>query len=390
MENSKESLSHFQKLTNLATCEVTNNSCYSQKGFYILDENSFFILIPNYLSETDISNINNDTFDLDFTKNFSNRYTHYIGPQYSYTGTSHAQNLKWPSTLIKTKAKLESQFELPINSLLINKYSRDQSMPFHQDNESCLWNAPIIYSLSTGETKNMVVKNMENDVNVSIQLNSGTLLIMAGKFNELWKHGIPNKCKKQRINLTFRFVYPNPCVPTSTEPLDDSLHQEMAEVKISIKKLEAQLDEMKLLLAESNNNLMKQKDKEIQLLQKNFHQQEQPEDTKIVILKSESTIDSSINSEKCANLLNKHLLDKKIAINDIKAISDFREKKGPIIVEFHKMSAKINILKQMKKNKSLVIKNCLNKKETQLRKSLIKLKERKMVSKIWDYKGEIF
>ena len=68
---------------------------------------------------------------------------------------------------------------------------------------------PIIISVSLGETRRFDFKHKAIKTDkTSINLNSGSLLIMREGVQENWKHQIPQQLKvnQGRINLTFRMV----------------------------------------------------------------------------------------------------------------------------------------------------------------------------------------
>ncbi|MGF1707500.1 alpha-ketoglutarate-dependent dioxygenase AlkB family protein [Enterovibrio baiacu] len=127
---------------------------------------------------------------------------------YGYSGLElPAANM--PPSLEQLKKSCEAQANTSFNSVLANLYRDGQDyMGWHQDNEVELGKEPAIASLSFGETRRFVLKHLESGEKREFELNSGALLIMAGKIQTYWQHSIPKtaKMKGQRINLTFRNI----------------------------------------------------------------------------------------------------------------------------------------------------------------------------------------
>jgi alkylated DNA repair dioxygenase AlkB len=79
---------------------------------------------------------------------------------------------------------------------------------WHADNEKELGEAPVIYSLSFGQTRKFQLKHLKTGERINLELNSGSLLIMGGEIQHYWKHQVPKQLKiaKDRVNLTFRYI----------------------------------------------------------------------------------------------------------------------------------------------------------------------------------------
>ena len=130
--------------------------------------------------------------------------------EYIYSGVVNLP--KEPIDEIKTiQKKVEELFpNFKANGVLLNYY-RDgkDKMGWHSDDEKELGVNPIIVSVSLGETRRFDFKKKDNNTdNTSVNLTSGSLLIMREGVQANWKHQIPQqlKVKKGRINLTFRMV----------------------------------------------------------------------------------------------------------------------------------------------------------------------------------------
>jgi alkylated DNA repair dioxygenase AlkB len=129
--------------------------------------------------------------------------------QYSYSGVKLTPN-PWEKSLIQLKEKTEELAEVSFNGLLLNYYrdGRD-SIGMHCDNEVGLGRTPTIGSLTFGDTRPFIMKHNTTKERISIELNSGDLLIMHGNSQSDWKHGITKANNVgPRVNLTFRHFYP--------------------------------------------------------------------------------------------------------------------------------------------------------------------------------------
>ncbi len=83
-------------------------------------------------------------------------------------------------------------------------------MGWHSDNEPELGKDPTIASISLGETRTFHLKHIHSKEKIKMELNNGSLLVMAGSTQHYWQHSLPKtrQTKQERINLTFRYVYP--------------------------------------------------------------------------------------------------------------------------------------------------------------------------------------
>lgn len=364
-----------------------------KKGRYYLDNDSFIILVPKYLTNDEIQSVLELPINLDMKQNLhlngkpESRLTHWTGPEYKYSDIIHKANDNWNPTLLQLKVKVEGHFLVPFNSVLVNQYTKNQSIPFHKDDEKGLQNT--ILSISAGESRNLSFQNNDGTKEVSFKLDSGTLCIMGGKTNINWKHSIP-KGKKDRINLTYRFIksshYTRP-QPTNSNHLDTqniSNHSsefektvitEIQNLKNSIELLQKQVTEKDKYINELQKELNKYVDNNIK--------------NDIVILKSPLPKTEEANIQNCLELINTIVSnEQKISPTDIIKVEDHRASKGPITIKLRNLSKKIEIIKS--KSDNIVIKNRLSKENTIVRKRGMALKNKKVIGIVWDYKGEIF
>lgn len=345
--------------------DMNSATTIKHRGLYMLDNDSYFILCPNFIDEEKHSLLQNATQNLKYTA-MGKRDTHYIGPTYSYANTSHAHNDKWPTEVVKIKGAIECEYGIPINSVLINKYDSDENfIPFHKDNETCLNPEPTIFSLTVGEKGIMSIKD-KNEKVVEVILYPGCLLVMGGKFNENFYHSVKRpKSQKTRINLTFRYIY-NKEAETKTTSQDTLavLDTQIKELQSAISTIQPAKTYAEAASTEISNN-------------------------KVVILKSEELGEPTIDSLFAS--LNKHLeKQKELLENPIVDFEDYRSKNGPLILNLRNAKVKAKLIKNFKNNTNLVLKDCLSKQANALRKKAKELKDKKLIEFYWSYRGDIY
>lgn len=120
--------------------------------------------------------------------------------------------LPWTPTLEALRAELERRLDAPFNSVLANLYrdGRD-AMGWHSDDEPELGPEPVIASLSFGATRAFRLRfRATREPALSLELDHGSLLVMAGATQRLYQHALPRRARVHdaRINLTFRWIRP--------------------------------------------------------------------------------------------------------------------------------------------------------------------------------------
>jgi alkylated DNA repair dioxygenase AlkB len=127
---------------------------------------------------------------------------------YTYSGLRLAP-LPFTPLLETIRQAVEQASGRRFNSVLLNYYRNERdSMGMHSDDEAELGPEPAIASLSFGATRSFVLRHKRNKERLSIALTDGSLLLMSGKLQHNWLHGI-NKTTRPlgpRLNLTFRFI----------------------------------------------------------------------------------------------------------------------------------------------------------------------------------------
>lgn len=81
-------------------------------------------------------------------------------------------------------------------------------MGWHSDNESELGPNPIITSISLGDSRKFSFRHKKTKETYSLQLDSGSLLLMLSNCQTEWQHCLPKTSQQKglRINLTFRNI----------------------------------------------------------------------------------------------------------------------------------------------------------------------------------------
>ncbi|MBF9143075.1 alpha-ketoglutarate-dependent dioxygenase AlkB family protein [Hymenobacter properus] len=117
----------------------------------------------------------------------------------------------WTPTLQALRQRVEAAANARFNSVLLNLYrdGRD-SMGWHADDEPELGPTPIIASLSLGALRRFRLRARAGLAHppLSLDLPSGSLLLMRGATQQNWQHALPKTTRLlgPRLNLTFRWV----------------------------------------------------------------------------------------------------------------------------------------------------------------------------------------
>ena len=163
--------------------------------------------------------LNNITWQQENIKRFGRsiplpRLTAWYGDaskSYTYSGIT-MNPLIWTPPLLRIKNKIEKITKHRFNSVLLNQYRHGKdSVAWHSDDEPELGKEPIIASVSFGATRQFMLKHKfkAEKEPITLNLNSGSLLLMKGKTQECWLHQVPKTGNEvaPRINLTFRTIF---------------------------------------------------------------------------------------------------------------------------------------------------------------------------------------
>lgn len=131
--------------------------------------------------------------------------------RYRYSGTQFEPQ-PWTQALQALRLRLNTRLDAAFNSVLANCYrdGRD-SMGWHSDDEPELGSQPLIASLSLGATRRFLLRRRDDhSIRLAIELEAGSLLLMAGDTQRYWQHALPRTARPvgERINLTFRQILP--------------------------------------------------------------------------------------------------------------------------------------------------------------------------------------
>jgi alkylated DNA repair dioxygenase AlkB len=116
----------------------------------------------------------------------------------------------WTPALAQSRAILRTLCGEDYNSALCNLYRDGQdAMGWHSDAEAELGSEPVISSLSFGATRRFRLRHRrDSDARLELDLESGSLLRMAGATQKNYRHDLPRMARVDapRINLTFRRI----------------------------------------------------------------------------------------------------------------------------------------------------------------------------------------
>ncbi len=128
---------------------------------------------------------------------------------YTYSKTRFVPR-PWTPMLATIRDELPRWIPVRFNSVLCNLYrDGNDSMGWHSDSEPELGSDPIIASLSFGATRTFRLRHRTDPSRrLSIDLESGSLLVMAGATQRNYRHDLPRakRVTEPRINLTFRRI----------------------------------------------------------------------------------------------------------------------------------------------------------------------------------------
>jgi len=130
--------------------------------------------------------------------------------EFEYTYSKMTKKAKlWIPELLELRKRVEEVTGLEFNSCLLNLYhSGEEGMSWHSDAEAELGKQPAIASVSLGVERRFVFKHKTSAEKIELQLEPGSLLLMAGDTQKNWLHSLPKskRIKEPRINLTFRNI----------------------------------------------------------------------------------------------------------------------------------------------------------------------------------------
>ena len=108
--------------------------------------------------------------------------------------------------MLNLQNKINHDFNLKINSCLINKYNdgNDIISP-HKDNPLSFGEYPTILIYSIGVTRRFIITNDNTNEKHTFDLEQNSLFFMTGGSQKYYKHEITKSdTKDKRFSLTFR------------------------------------------------------------------------------------------------------------------------------------------------------------------------------------------
>lgn len=128
------------------------------------------------------------------------------GLDYTYSGKTKSP-LPWSELLHEIKRLTEEQTGHLFNSCLLNLYQDgSEGMGWHRDNESSIVPHSPIACVSLGAERRFHFKHLTTKERITVELSSGSLLLMEGDTQTYWQHALPKskRVSEPRISLTFR------------------------------------------------------------------------------------------------------------------------------------------------------------------------------------------
>ena len=129
---------------------------------------------------------------------------------YTYSNLT-LKPLKFTPELLEIHQKLKELTKINFTHCLANLYrDGNDSMGWHADDEKELGENPVIASVSLGASRRFQLKHRSDpNLKYQLELEHGSLLLMAGTTQHFWKHQLPKTRKpvSPRINLTFRTIF---------------------------------------------------------------------------------------------------------------------------------------------------------------------------------------
>jgi alkylated DNA repair dioxygenase AlkB len=120
------------------------------------------------------------------------------------------QPLPWTSDLLGIKTRIDHLAGVDFNAVLLNYYrDGNDSVAWHTDNDGIPGRNRIVASVSFGQPRRFDIrKTSDHAQKFSVELASGSYLLMHGDFQDQWEHRIAKSTRPQqaRVNLTFRIL----------------------------------------------------------------------------------------------------------------------------------------------------------------------------------------
>jgi alkylated DNA repair dioxygenase AlkB len=127
---------------------------------------------------------------------------------YRYSGLTLPPR-EFPERLTPVLGEVSRAAGTDFNHVLLNLYrSGEDSMGLHADNERELGPDPVVATLTLGAPRKFILRARRGTRRVEYALGNGSLLVMGGRCQSEYVHGVP-KTKQPvppRLSLTFRRI----------------------------------------------------------------------------------------------------------------------------------------------------------------------------------------
>lgn len=114
-----------------------------------------------------------------------------------------------PACLTDVLHRVNQLTNTEFNHLLLNLYRNgDDSMGMHADDEAELGSEPTVATLTLGATRKFLLKARRGGHRLEYALGDGSLLIMGGRCQAEYVHGVPKTraAVSPRLSITFRRI----------------------------------------------------------------------------------------------------------------------------------------------------------------------------------------
>lgn len=151
-----------------------------------------------------VYNINGEEFKSDFGK--ITVMDQELYDQNKFPKAIYGNTMIWPTSLRQIKERIEDLTQRKFQFCVCIYYpDGNTGVDFHTD-PPAFGDTTVIPSLSLGEERNFLLKEIETGVIHEMQLAVGSLLIMGEHCQERYEHCLPvdPAYKNPRINMTFR------------------------------------------------------------------------------------------------------------------------------------------------------------------------------------------
>jgi alkylated DNA repair dioxygenase AlkB len=185
--------------------ECTIDSTFTRAVRTALDATSWIELVPGWLSGSD------ELFD-DLARGvpWQQHYRQLFGQRFLEPRLTaeyrELRDMPHPR-LIEVAAVLSARYGTSYDSVWLNLYrdGRD-STGWHRDHESCRRPECVVPVLTLGTTRRFLIKPRHGGASVSFSPRSGDLIVMGGRSQQDWLHGVPKApgAVGARISVNFQ------------------------------------------------------------------------------------------------------------------------------------------------------------------------------------------